>query len=566
MRKENLLSVQSNSSTISNGSSIKDRAILLLIIFMAFICFFPAMQSYGLLDPTDSFFIEAAREMMECKHYIITLFNYSDWYEKPVLAQLLQVLAYNIFGVSAWAGRLPAALSGFILVIASYLFCWRILGRRAAFLSAVILCSSPLFVIVGHVALTDEVLSMLFGIAMLYIGVSLSTEGKVSLWAYVFCALAILCKGPIAIVLIGGSLALYLVIVCHSWKECWQIFLRLRPAEGAGIVLVLCLPYFLAAHISSGGAFTEQFFLRQNLGRMQGTVNHQEAIWYYVPIFLGGYFPWCLYLFASFIWLKRLFAFRFQLTQRQKLIVFSFSWLVFVGLLFVLIPTKLYTYIVPFSPAVAIVTGAYLDVLILGNRIKNYGKIGETKTRETIAVFFPPLLSSLACLVTCFVLLVSKKLTGPLLFIVSCSLLFTAILSLRTCWLIWAGKCNRAIVSLSLASIFACAILVPASFCWFYESHQTILNKAIVAVREQNGNLATLFSPVPSVIFFLQHKVPNIDSLSELKQFCQQGRSPHFLLAKANCLNIPELQAQRHTVISDGKWYLLSVEGFPWSH
>ena len=565
IEKRNLLSDQLILLTKRTNSLMKDLSGLLLVILVAFLCFLPGLNSYGMLDPTDSFFIEAAREMLVCKHYIITLFNYINWYEKPVLAQCLTVICYKVFGISAGVGRLPAALSGIILVIGTYFFSFRLLGKRAALLAAVILCTSPLFVVVGHVALTDEVLSMLFGIAMLYIGLALSSGQKLSLWAYVFLALAVLCKGPIALILAGGSSVLYLMIVSDSWIGAKDNILRMRPITGVLIMLAICLPYFIAAHRETHGVFTEQFFLRQNFGRMQGTVNHKEAIWYYVPIFFGGYFPWCLYLLLSFNWLKRLFAFRFKLSQRQKFIVFCFSWFVFVGLLFVLVPTKLYTYIVPFSPAIAIVTAAYLEALIVARSIKRLGENSKTRNiGSDILIILPPLVSFIACMVSFFLFLIMKKASGSLLTVFCSGFLLAAIFSFRTCWLWHSGKYNKAMASLSLACFLACAILVPSSFCWFYQAHQAIFNQAIAIVKEKNGQVATLFSPVPSVIFALQHQVPNIESLPELSKYCQQGKGPHFLLASRNCLKMPELQAEKHTVISGGKWYLLMVDGFPW--
>ena len=542
--------------------------ILLAVVLLAVLTFLPGLNGYKMLDPTDSFFIEAAREMGECHNYVITLANYTEWYEKPVLFLWLCTASYKLFGVSAWAARLPAALSGIILVVATYLFAIRRLNKRTAILSAVILCTSPLFSIVGHVALTDELLSMLLGMAMLYVSQSIITsKQKTNLIAYVFLALAVLCKGPIALVLAFGSVVLYLSVVSDSLKMAKESFFRLRPIAGLIIILCLCLPYFFFAHIATHGLFTEQFFMRQNLGRLQGTVNHQEPLWFYFPVFFAGYFPWCLYFLMAMPWIRRFLSFRLKFTERQKFITFNFCWFVFVAVLFFIVPTKLYTYIVPFSPAFAIVTAAYLDVWAqakLTDSTKN--STHSIKQKENLLIVLPPSLSFAGSLIMFFVLLALKILQGPVLVVVSTGLIITAIFSLRSGWMFWVGRYNKALVNLSLASIIACATLIPAFFRWFYETHQVILEKAITLVAERNGNLATLFSPVPSTSFYLKHRVPTIESLSQLRQFCKSGRSPHFLLASSNCKKIPELQVDKHTVLTNGKWYLLIVEGFPWNN
>ncbi len=366
-------------------------------------CFLPGLSAYGMLDPTDSFFFEVPREMIECKHYVTAIYNYIDWLDKPAFPFLLTVISYKLFGISDFAARLPAAASGIILVISTYVLAWQKIGRRAAILSALILSSSPLFLIVGHVALTDETLSMLFGIAMLFIGFALtSAKQKVNSLGYVFLALAVLCKGPIALILAAGIILLYLLIVNTSLNNLGDYILKLRPVAALLVLLAICLPYYYLAHVTTAGAFTDQFFFRQNLGRLQGKVNHLEPVWFYIPVFFAGYFPWCFYLLFCAPWLKKLFARRFALTERQKFIVYCFCWLVFVGLLFTLVPTRLPTYIVPFSPALAIIVGTYLDAFIKG-RTNKTSLLDHRKKVKDIIFNLPLILSIIGSIVVFFV-------------------------------------------------------------------------------------------------------------------------------------------------------------------
>ena len=43
---------------------------------VAALLYLPWLGSYGPLDPTDSFFIEAAREAVETKQYLLPMINY----------------------------------------------------------------------------------------------------------------------------------------------------------------------------------------------------------------------------------------------------------------------------------------------------------------------------------------------------------------------------------------------------------------------------------------------------------------------------------------------------------
>ncbi len=492
------------------------------IIAMSLICFLPALNAYGMLDPTDSFFFEVPREMIELGHYVTPIYNYTDWLDKPAFPFLLTVISYKLFGMNEFSARLPAALSGVILVVATYLLSLKKIGRRAAILSAVILSSSPLFLIVGHVALSDEVLSMLVGIPLLFIGAALASDKQgLNLIAYVFLALAVLCKGPIALVLVSGILCLYLLVVSSSWNVMVGNLLKLKPTAAILIIAGLCLPYYYLAHVTTAGAFTDQFFFRQNLGRLQGKVNHLEPVWFYLPVFFAGYFPWCFYLLFSVTRLKRMLAFRFQLTERQKFIVFCFCWFLFVAGLFTLIPTRLPTYVVPFSPALAVLTGCYLDFLLKAEAIKKPALSAEGKTREDILISIPPLLAFIATIVALFWLII-KAVSGPIFVVLSFGLLITAVISLFSVISFWSKKYSQAVMCLGLASVLGCTILVPAFFYWYYESRQQVMNRIITAVKEKDANLATLFSPVPSVVFYLKRQIPNVESMEELSLFCKR--------------------------------------------
>ncbi len=103
---------------------------------------------------------------------------------------------------------------------------------------------------------------------------------------------------------------------------------------------------------------------------------------------------------------------------------------------------------------------------------------------------------------------------------------------------------------------------MPTAFCRFYQIQQAGLSRLIELAKTKQANLATLFSLVPSAIFCYRKRIVVVNSLAELSAFCRQGKSPHWLLATKNCLEIPELKAAKHMIASDNKWYLLSVDEF----
>jgi hypothetical protein len=218
---------------------------------------------------------------------------------------------------------------------------------------------------------------------------------------------------------------------------------------------------------------------------------------------------------------------------------------------------------VPFSPALAVLVGSYLEVILKAKTFEKVVSPKRDRVSDKLLFSLPSIIFVLASIVV-FCLLTAKMLKGVLFITMSLGLAVAASLSLLCILSFWCKKYKNALLSLYLSSLLGCGILVPASFCWFYQSHQLVFKHMIEVVHSRNANVATLFSPVPSVIFYLRKQVPNIESVEELASFCKSGKSPHVLMASRNCFNMSELRAAEHIIYTEGKWYLIDVEGFPW--
>jgi 4-amino-4-deoxy-L-arabinose transferase-like glycosyltransferase len=537
------------SSSLQKPSRLFFFGLLLAVSAPVFLL---GLGSYGMLDPTDSFFVEGPKEMLERAHFLTPLFNYVDWFDKPALPFLLIISSYKIFGVSAWAARLPSALSGIALVLVTAAVTRRILGTRTAWLCGLVLAACPLFVIVGRCALTDEPLALLIGASLLLFAQSLiQGERTAAIGAYVALALAIVCKGPIGFVIVLGSLITFAGLEWwHSSGQLARLNLYpglLRPWTGALLLLIVACPYFVFAHVTTNGDFTNEFFFHQNLGRMEGTVNHQQPFWWYIPVFLGGYLPWTVFLVVGAGYFKRIWQKRVW-TRRQRLAMYSFAWLAFVFVLFTLVPTKLPTYIVPLSPALAILVGIYLDFLV---------RVGKSK------VFFVFALSELAVAFVPLALLPwlmpAVPLALPTMVIAAIVLGIFAVLQLKR---IQLGKLREAMTGQILSVLFALIIMIPTGFRYYYATHQKSIDRLVGLAKEKNANLATLFNSVPSAIFAYDHRIEMLQSLEEVEKFAKTGPSPHWLLATQNCLQMPDLAATKRLIAHEGKWYLLSVDNF----
>ncbi len=73
-----------------------------------------------LFDWDEVNFAEIAREMLITKNFLQPQVNFQPFYEKPPLFFWLQALSMALFGVNAFAARLPNALIGFLTLLAIY--------------------------------------------------------------------------------------------------------------------------------------------------------------------------------------------------------------------------------------------------------------------------------------------------------------------------------------------------------------------------------------------------------------------------------------------------------------
>src|SRR5262249_3293215 len=144
------------------------------------------------------------------------------YYQKPPLLYWLVMGCYRIFGVHDWAARLVPCAAGALIVLLTYFWAARSIGRVAAFAGAAVLCLS-VSVICQIAMLSFDAPLCLFKLATLAcayralawdrtpnlsaldrIGVLSHQHLKLPWWlaAGVACGLGVLTKGPVALALV----------------------------------------------------------------------------------------------------------------------------------------------------------------------------------------------------------------------------------------------------------------------------------------------------------------------------------------------------------------------------
>jgi 4-amino-4-deoxy-L-arabinose transferase-like glycosyltransferase len=168
----------------------------------------------------------------------------------------------------------------------------------------------------------------------------------------VACAAAMLIKGPLGILLIGlGAIALALV------ERSWRVLLRCAPVSAVVSFLVISVPWFVAVTIKHP-SFPDFFFIHHHFGRLVAGGDesdlHPRPFTYYLPIVVGGFFPWILFAPAAI----RMAWKGDRASARIPRMLWTWAGLVFV--FFTLSSGKRVPYVLPIWPALAVGVAPYL--------------------------------------------------------------------------------------------------------------------------------------------------------------------------------------------------------------
>lgn len=333
------------------------RTLVLLVAFTA--VWFSNLEYRKLVNPDEGRYAEVPREMVASGDWITPRLNDIKYFEKPALQYWATAAAYSLFGEHQWTARLWSALTGFLGVLMVFFTGRRLFGADAGWYAALVLGSSLLWVLVGHVNTLDMGVSFLLSAAVcafLLAQHDAAKERARSRWmlaAWAALALALLSKGLIGLVLPGAALFLYILI-----ERDWRLPGRLRLVAGITLLLALALPWFVAVSLANP-EFFRFFFIHEHFERFL-TKQHgrYEPPYYFIPVLLAGMLPWTLTLIDA---LAR--AWKRDPQQRFQVRRFLFLWAAVVFVFFSASNSKLLPYILPMFPALALLIGARLTQL-----------------------------------------------------------------------------------------------------------------------------------------------------------------------------------------------------------
>ena len=302
---------------------------------------------------------EIPRHMAQSGDWITPRLNGIKYFEKPPLQYWATAAAYNVFGEHHWTARLWPALTGFLGILVIFHAGSRLYGRTAGLYAALVLGSSLLYVGMAHILTLDMGLTFFLTLALAGLLLALDPRADARqnrLWMHVAwagCALAVLSKGLIGVVLPLAVLLLYMVV-----KRDFALVRRLHLGTGGLLFLAIGAPWFIAVSLANP-EFPQFFFVHEHLQRYTSTIHQRYQPWYYfIPILLIGILPWLVTLCDALIG-----AFRRNRSSGFDPTLFLLLWTGFIFVFFSASGSKLPSYILPVFPALALLIGTRLTTI-----------------------------------------------------------------------------------------------------------------------------------------------------------------------------------------------------------
>ena len=293
----------------------------------------------------ESRYAEISREMVASGDWLTPRLNGFKYFEKPPLQYWASAAFFELLGERDWVARLWSALLGFAGIVLTFRAGNRLFGAPCGAYAAAMLAASPLYVVLGQVNTLD------MGVSFFLAAAIFAAALERPWWFWTACALAVLSKGLIGVVLPGGALALYLLV-----RRDWSLIRRLRPVAGGALFLAITAPWFIAVS-AANPEFAHFFFVQEHFQRFTTQIHQRvHPWWYFVPVLAAGMAPWLVPLGAA--------AGR-ALRSRGDAELLLWCWALVVFVFFSASGSKLPPYILPIFPALALLAARALTAGVL---------------------------------------------------------------------------------------------------------------------------------------------------------------------------------------------------------
>ena len=380
--------------------------ILILAVFFFFF-FFLFLGSYPLIDVDETRYVRIAQEMLNSHNFLTPVINGELFLEKPPLFFWLEDLSFMIFGVNEWSARIPMGLVASFGVFMMYYFGKKNVNSRFGLISALILGSSVIYVILSHIAILDLLLSVTMMISTYFGIMTLYSQGRSNnlYWCgfYVFSALSVMSKG-----LPGIIMPFAIVFLAYFFsKKLKELLDYKKIGIGILLMLIIILPWHLMMCKVHGQAFVDEYIIKHHIARFFNSagINRKEPCWFYIPVLFIGFIPFVFTLITVlgneirkiFVNFKNGFNFDIfkyfspDMPVSKRFLSINILAFLTIFIFFSISSTKLPTYVLPAAFPLAFITGYIFEEYLENNKFAL-----QIKISNIIAVLLSLMVASLA--------------------------------------------------------------------------------------------------------------------------------------------------------------------------
>lgn len=349
----------------------------LIIVIGSLFLFLSFNGKIHLFDWDEINFAESAREMVVTGDYSTVQINFQPFWEKPPLFIWMQALSMKLFGINEFAARLPNAICGLLTLLFLFEVGYRRFGFRFGVLWALAYAGSFLPFFYFKSGIIDPWFNLfIFGslyTLYLYTDINFAGNKKIAVsTGGVLLGLAILTKGPAAVVIMGLAFGIFLLV---------RKFRVSIKAADVGL--------FVLATLLTGGSW---FLFQLLTGNLQVIIDfieyqvrlfstpdagHRGFLLYHFVVLLIGVFP------ASILMIPTKNGLRSLNVQERHFFLWNLILLATVLVLFTIVKTKIVHY-----SSLAYFPATFLAALFIEKSIQSHKRYSKWHLALLIFISF----------------------------------------------------------------------------------------------------------------------------------------------------------------------------------
>jgi 4-amino-4-deoxy-L-arabinose transferase-like glycosyltransferase len=351
---------------------------------VASVCLFSGLGAVGLLGPDEPRYAWIARAMAETGDWITPRLYGQPWFEKPILYYWAAAVGFRLHLPSEVAARLPSAIAALAAALTIGWLGWKHYGvaenfrESPALLTALIFSTSVAAIGFSRAATADMLFSACIALAMASASGVLRSRGLLRTapelvpkdWTHenldlalfgVFLGLAVLAKGPAAVILAGGAMGLWALATSQ-----WRAAFRLAHPIAIGSFCIVAFPWYVIC-AARNPSFLRVFIFQHNFERYLTPVfQHRQPFWFFGWITLLAMLPWTVLLISAgqealHLWREK--------SWSDSPGFFYACWAIFPIAFFSLSQSKLPGYILPAVPPLALLCSVSIPRVFRRKRI-----------------------------------------------------------------------------------------------------------------------------------------------------------------------------------------------------